>query len=67
MPDPVDPDDEDADPSVRPEKVEVPEVAFKPIVRFDFDKRDVLLPPIKSKGACNEMPDLLRQWASQPL
>jgi len=37
MPDPVDPDDEDADPSVRPEKVEVPEVAFKPIVRFDFD------------------------------
>ena len=39
-PDPVDPDDEDADPSVKPEKVEVPEVAFKPIVRFGFDKRD---------------------------
>ena len=62
MPDPVDPDDEDADPSVRPEKVEVPEVAFKPIVRFDFDieaghVRSGPLSPIKSKRACNEMPD----------
>ena len=63
-----DPDDEDAEEGARPEKVDIPEMALKPIVKFDFDKRDALLPPIrKSKRACQEMPELLTLWATQPL
>ena len=76
MPDPVDPDDEDADPSVRPEKVEVPEVAFKPIVRFGFDKRDTReaarLPapsptaPDQEQEGLQRYARLFKQWASRP-
>ena len=68
MPPDADPDDEDAEEGARPEKVDIPEMALKPIVKFDFDKRDALLPPIrKSKRACQEMPELLTLWATQPL
>ena len=64
MPPAVDEDAPEADIDIQPQKMEVPDRAFEPIVRFDYEKRQMVAAPLKKKRAAEAMPDLLQQWGA---